>query len=245
MSGTSPVCAVVGVGDGGLGEAIATKFAAQGFAVAILARTEATLATVLARVDAAGTAQCMAQACDVTDEASVQAAFAAVASTLGAPDVLVYNAGSFVRGSALEISTDAFVGGLNVNCVGAFHAARRVLPAMVEKGSGTVLLTGATASIKGSAMFSGFACGKFALRALSQSLAREFGPKGVHVAHVIVDGLIDTKRVRQWFPDKSAEARGTDWLAPSAIAETYWHLHSQHRSCWSSELDIRPAVEKW
>jgi NAD(P)-dependent dehydrogenase (short-subunit alcohol dehydrogenase family) len=124
---------------------------------------------------------------------------------------------------------------------GAFYAAQQVLPAMVERGRGTVLLTGATAALRGSARFSALAVGKFGLRALAQSMAREFGPQGVHVAHVIIDGQIDTPRVREMSPDRDEDTM----LSPEAIAETYWRLHAQHHTAWTLELDLRPAVESF
>jgi NAD(P)-dependent dehydrogenase (short-subunit alcohol dehydrogenase family) len=124
---------------------------------------------------------------------------------------------------------------------GAFYAAQQVLPAMVEVGRGTVLLTGATASLRGSARFSALAVGKFGLRALAQSMAREFGPQGIHVAHVIIDGQINTPRMREMSPDREEHTM----LSPEAIAETYWQLHAQDHTAWSLELDLRPAVESF
>ena len=128
---------------------------------------------------------------------------------------------------------------MKANCAGAFYAAQSVLPAMLEQGRGTVILTGATASMRGSAKFSALATGKFALRALAQSMAREFGPQGIHVAHAIIDGQIDTPRVRSMSPDRDASTM----LSPDAIAEAYWQLHRQDASAWTHELDLRPAVE--
>jgi NAD(P)-dependent dehydrogenase (short-subunit alcohol dehydrogenase family) len=124
---------------------------------------------------------------------------------------------------------------------GAFYASQQVLPAMVERGSGTILLTGATAALRGSARFSALAVGKFGLRALAQSMAREFGPQGVHVAHVIIDGQIDTARVREMVGEREAHTM----LHPDAIAETYWNLHAQDPTAWTLELDLRPSVESF
>jgi NAD(P)-dependent dehydrogenase (short-subunit alcohol dehydrogenase family) len=128
-----------------------------------------------------------------------------------------------------------------VNCLGGFLCAREVLPAMLESGRGTLLFSGATASLRGGARFSGLAVGKFGLRALAQSVAREFGPRGIHAAHVIIDGQIDTARVRSMMPGRDAASM----LAPDAIAESYWQLHVQHPSAWTQELDLRPASEKF
>jgi NAD(P)-dependent dehydrogenase (short-subunit alcohol dehydrogenase family) len=124
---------------------------------------------------------------------------------------------------------------------GAFYAAQQVLPAMVEAARGTVLLTGATASLRSSARFSALAVGKFGLRALAQSMAREFGPQGVHVAHVIIDGQINTPRLREISPEREDHTM----LSPEAIAETYWQLYSQDHTAWTLELDLRPAVERF
>jgi NAD(P)-dependent dehydrogenase (short-subunit alcohol dehydrogenase family) len=144
-------------------------------------------------------------------------------------------------GGILDLSPEKFDECFKANCAGAFYAAQQVLPAMVEAGRGTVLLTGATAALRGGARFSALAVGKFGLRALAQSMAREFGPQGVHVAHVVVDGQIDTPRVREMSPDREDHTM----LSPDAIAETYWQLHSQHRTAWTLELDLRPAVESF
>ena len=124
---------------------------------------------------------------------------------------------------------------------GAFYAAREVLPAMVEAGRGTILPTGASASLRGKARFSALAVGKFGLRALAQSMAREFGPQGVHVAHVIIDGQINTPRVRGIYPDREEHTM----LSSDAIADTYWQLHSQDPTAWTLELDLRPSVERF
>jgi NAD(P)-dependent dehydrogenase (short-subunit alcohol dehydrogenase family) len=178
---------------------------------------------------------------DATDPASVAAAFDEVRSNLGAPEIFVYNAGAFQMGGILDLSPEKFDECFKANCAGAFYAAQQVLPAMVDGGRGTVLLTGATAALRGGARFSALAVGKFGLRALAQSMAREFGPRGIHVAHVVVDGQIDTPRVREMSPDREDHTM----LSPDAIAETYWQLHSQDRTAWTLELDLRPAVESF
>lgn len=145
---------------------------------------------------------------------------------------------------AVSVSVGAFV--LGIKNAGAFYAAQQVLPAMVEAGRGTILLTGATASLRGSARFSALAVGKFGLRALAQSMAREFGPQGIHVAHVVIDGQIDgqinTPRVREMYGEDREEHT---MLAPDAISETYWQLHAQDPTAWTLELDLRPSVESF
>ncbi len=141
----------------------------------------------------------------------------------------------------MELTPEQFDDCFKANCSGAFYGAQQVLPAMVEEGRGTILLTGATASLRGSANFAALAAGKFGLRALAQSTAREFGPRGVHVAHVIIDGQIDTPRAREMSPDREEHTM----LSPDAIAETYWWLYSQDPTAWTLELDLRPSVERF
>ena len=231
--------AVLGVGPG-LGAAAARRFAREGFAVALMARREESVAGVREEIEGAG-GRALPVSADATDPTSVAAAFDEVRSNLGAPEVFVYNAGAFQMGGILDLSPEKFDECFKANCAGAFYAAQQVLPAMVEAGRGTVLLTGATAALRGGARFSALAVGKFGLRALAQSMAREFGPQGIHVAHVVVDGQIDTPRVREMSPDREDHTM----LSPDAIAETYWQLHSQHRTAWTLELDLRPAVESF
>jgi len=231
--------AILGVGPG-LGAAVARRFAREGFAVALMARREQSVAGVQEEIEGAG-GRALPVSADATNPASVAAAFDEVRSNLGAPEIFVYNAGAFQMGGILDLSPEKFDECFKANCAGAFYAAQQVLPAMVDGGRGTVLLTGATAALRGGARFSALAVGKFGLRALAQSMAREFGPQGVHVAHVVVDGQIDTPRVREMSPDREDHTM----LSPDAIAETYWQLHSQDRTAWTLELDLRPAVESF
>ena len=233
------VAAVLGVGPG-LGASVARRFAREGFAVALMARREESVASVRQKIEASGGTALPVPA-DATDPASVESAFETVRGELGDPEVFVYNAGAFQMGGILEIEPDKFDECFRANCAGAFYAAREVLPAMVARGRGTVLLTGATAATRGSARFAALAVGKFGLRALAQSMAREFGPQGIHVAHVIIDGQINTPRAREMSPEREEHTM----LSPDAIAETYWQLHSQDPTAWTLELDLRPAVESF
>ena len=237
MSGKT--AAILGVGPG-LGAAVARRFAREGFAVALMARREGSATGVREEIEGAG-GTALPVSADATDPASVAAAFDHIRSNLGAPEVFVYNAGAFQMGGILDLSPEKFDECFRANCAGAFYAAQQVLPAMVEARRGTVLLTGATAALRGGARFSALAVGKFGLRALAQSMAREFGPQGIHVAHIIVDGQIDTPRVREMSPGRENHTM----LSPDAIAETYWQLHAQDRSAWTLELDLRPAVESF
>ncbi len=233
------VAAIVGVGPG-LGGAAARRFARGGYAVAMMARSREKLEALAAKI-AEGGGRAIAVTADAGEAESVGGAFAEVRSQLGAPDVLVYNAGAFTMGGLLELSPDDLERSWRTNAFGAFLAAREVAPAMIERGAGTMIFTGATASLRGGARFGALAAPKFALRALAQSIARELAPKGVHVAHVIIDGQIDLPRTPAMLPDRGDETV----LSPDAIAETYWHLHAQDRTAWTHELDLRPAVERW
>jgi NAD(P)-dependent dehydrogenase (short-subunit alcohol dehydrogenase family) len=233
------ITAVLGVGPG-LGGAVARRFAAEGHAVALMARRPESVRDIQDAIAAAG-GRAIAVAADAADPASVAAAFAETRAQLGDPDVLVYNAGAFQPGGVLEITPERFEACWKAGCFGGFLAAREVVPAMVHRGRGTLLFTGATASLRGSARFSALAVGKFGLRALAQSLARELGPSGVHVAHVVIDGQIDTPHLRAMDPGRAVSTM----LDPEAIARTYWELHRQDPTAWTQELDLRPATEKF
>ncbi|MEC4812369.1 MAG: SDR family NAD(P)-dependent oxidoreductase [Scytonema sp. PMC 1069.18] len=235
----SKVAAVLGVGPG-LGAAIAQRFAKEGFAVALMARNSETLAQIQSDIENAG-GKAISVSVDATDPASVTNAFEQVRSQLSAPEVFVYNAGAFRMAGILELTPQQFESNWKVNCFGAFLAAQQVLPAMLERRKGTILLTGATAGTRGSARFAALAVGKFGLRALAQSLAREFGPQGIHVAHIIIDGMINTSRVREMAQERDENTL----LSPEAIAQTYWQLYQQDATAWTLELDLRPAVEKF
>lgn len=255
---TPPLAAIVGVGPG-LGTALAARFAAGGYALALLSRSERSRDGVLTQLAAPGqppsghhsanasstgcapTTPACGYDCDAGDPASVAAAFARIRDTQGQPSVLVYNAGIFLQGGILELDPAHFEAAWRVNCFGGYLAAREVLPAMLAAGGGTILFTGATAALRGGARFAGLAVGKFGLRALAQSTAREFGPRGVHVAHVVIDGRIGTPAAHERDHDAAAES----FLDPAAIAESYWQLCQQPRSAWTLEMDLRPAAEKF
>jgi NADP-dependent 3-hydroxy acid dehydrogenase YdfG len=233
------IAAIVGTGPG-LGAAIAHRFAKEGYAIALMARKPDQLAQIESDIEQSG-GKAISISLDAIDPASVKAGFEQVRSQLGSPEVFVYNAGFFKIAGILELTPEQFENAWKVNCLGAFLSVQQVLPAMVERHRGTILLTGATAALKGSARFAALAVGKFGLRALAQSLAREFGPQGIHVAHIVVDGMINTQRVREM----GSEREDHTMLKPNAIAETYWQLHQQEATAWTLELDLRPAVEKF
>ena len=219
------VAIVVGVGPG-LGAALVQRFAKEGMAVALAARQGDRLAS-LAR-ETGG----KAYGCDATVETAVGDLFAAVERDLGRPELVVFNAGGYVRKPIAELSVGDVENTWRSNCLGGFLVGRAAARAMLPAGNGTIIFTGATAAMRGGASFAAFAMGKFGLRALAQSMARELGPKGIHVAHTIIDGQIG----------ESPEAAK---LAPAAIADAYWHLHRQAKSAWTQELDLRPWAEKF
>jgi NAD(P)-dependent dehydrogenase (short-subunit alcohol dehydrogenase family) len=242
----SDIVAIVGAGPG-LGAAVARRFARESCAVALLARNPDTLGPVEAGVkraagEAAAPGRVLSLPCDATDGQSVAETFRRIRASVGAPGVLVYNAGAFARGGILDLAPDAFEASWRANCLGALLCAQQVLSDMVKAKRGTILLSGATASLRGSALFASLAVGKFGLRALAQSMAREFSPQGIHVAHIVIDGQIDSAQVRA---RGSAERADASFLQPDALAEQYWQLHRQDPTAWTLELDVRPAVEKF
>ncbi len=236
---TTPVAVVIGAGPG-LGRAVALKFAQEGYAVVVMARRQDSLQPLVDEIHTLG-AQALPVAVDATDPTSVAAAFDKVRDKQGAPDVLIYNVGQIHIAGLLDIAPDTFEQLWKTNCYGGFLAAREVLPAMQQAGKGTVIFTGATAALRGGNRFGGFAVGKFGLRALAQSMAREFGAQGIHVVHAVIDGQIATPKNRERFPD----AADNSLLEPDAIADAYWQVHQQHASAWTLELDLRPAAERF
>jgi NAD(P)-dependent dehydrogenase (short-subunit alcohol dehydrogenase family) len=234
----SKIAAVIGVGPG-LGSAVAYKFASQGYRVALMSRTLEKLLPVEQKIKQNG-GEAISIPTDATNESSVKDAYSKILEKFGAaPDVLVYNAGSFSMGSVLDTSVQQFEKNFSTNCTGAFISTKYFLPEMVRQKRGTVLLTGATASLRGGKGFVNLAVGKFGLRALSQCLAREFSPQGIHVAHIIVDGMIDTGS--EYTKNKEKHTL----LNPDALAQVYWDIHKQDPTVWTQELDVRPSVEKW
>ena len=228
---------VVGVGPG-LGWAVAQRFAEAGMRVAAAARDEAHLKRLLAD-DTTG--RVSAFACDASDGEQIDALFEYALTEVGPPDVVVFNAGTFEPGGVLEIAPEDFERCWRVGCYAGFLVGQAAARLMVARGSGTLIFTGATASLRGSARFANLAVPKFGLRALAQSMARELGPAGVHVAHVVIDGQIESERYRHLAAERGPDAL----LAPAAIAETYYQLHRQPRSAWVHELDVRPWLEKF
>jgi NAD(P)-dependent dehydrogenase (short-subunit alcohol dehydrogenase family) len=230
---------VVGVGPG-LGAAVAKRFGREGLHVVLAARQAKHLDPVVRAIEANG-GSAEGHALDATDEAAVEKLFKQI-DAKGAPlDLAVYNAGAFMRTSILEATAADFERCWRIGCLGGFLVGRAAARRMAERGAGTIIFTGATASRRGSAQFFNLAVGKFGLKALAESMARELQPKGVHVAHVVIDGQIASER----YANLAKERPPDGLLDPNAIAETYWQLHRQHRSAWTFELELRPWVEKF
>jgi NAD(P)-dependent dehydrogenase (short-subunit alcohol dehydrogenase family) len=223
---SQPVAVIVGAGPG-LGAALARRFAKAGMTVAVARRNASKLGKLATEIGG------KAYACDATDAAAVENLFAAVTRDLGTPVLAVFNAGAYRPGGILDIDPGDFEECWRIGCLGGLNVGQAALRRMVPAGAGTILYTGATASLRGSAGFANLAVPKFGLRALAQSMAREFGPKGIHVAHVLIDGQI------------GRDGGGVNKLGPSAIAEAYLHLYEQHPSAWAQEMDLRPNVEKF
>lgn len=234
---------VVGAGDA-TGGAIARRFARGGFVACVTRRTADKLQPLVDRIHAEG-GRAHAFASDARREEDVAALFDRVEAELGPIEVMVFNIGANVPASILEETPRKYFKVWEMACFAGFLNAQAAARRMVARGRGTILFTGATASLRGGANFAAFAGAKHALRALAQSMARELGPKGVHVAHVVVDGAIDTEFIRSNFPDRYALKDQGGILDPEHIAENYWHLHRQPRDAWTFEMDLRPYMERW
>lgn len=230
-----PICAVVGVGPGN-GAALARRFAAGGYAVALMARGSTLSGTLAAELDDA-----RAYECDVADATSVKDTFARVRAELGEVDVLVYNAGSGSWGSIEEITPEAFEAAWRVNALGSLLVARQVIPAMKRAGAGSIIFIGATASLRGMPRTAAFAPAKAAQRILAESMARSLWPAGIHVALVVLDGVVDLPKTREMMPDKSEDF----FIKPKDVAESAFWLTGQARSAWSFAIEARPFGETW
>jgi NAD(P)-dependent dehydrogenase (short-subunit alcohol dehydrogenase family) len=243
MTDPSPSSALIlGVGSPrGLGAAAARTFAAAGYRVVIAGRDPEKLRQAAHSVAAVGSAP-RVETGDVTRPEDV-ARFVDSAEALGPLSVAVHNAGGNRPSPFLQVDPKVFEEHWRAHAFGAFLLAQAALPRMLERQAGTLIFTGATASLRGRANFSSFAAAKAALRMIAQCLAREFGPKGIHVAHVIVDGVIDGDRARAFIANADERFGQDGMLHPDRIAESYLMLHRQHRSAWSQELDLRPWSE--
>lgn len=241
----SKTAIVVGAGSSaGVGGAAARRFAREGHHVLVAGRTPEKLEALADELRADGGAA-TAVVTDTTRPEDVVRLFDAAEQAGGVPDLVLYNAGNNRFGPLLEMDDDFFEGLWRLCCFGGFLVGREAARRMVPAGGGTLLFTGATASVRARPPFTAFASAKAALRALAHGMAREFGPRSLHVAHVIIDGGIDGDQLNQRFP-QFKESRGEDgMLKPDAIAEAYWMLHCQHPSAWTLEMDLRPYKESF
>ena len=232
---TGPVCVISGVGPG-TGSALARRFARGGYRVAMLARNAERLNTLEHEL-----ADSKAYMCDVSDAAQVDATLNKIESDLGVPTVLIHNAVGGAFGSFLEIDPAVLNRNFQINTMGLLYLARRLAPAMVGAGQGNIIVTGNTSALRGRPSFAGFAPTKAAQRILTEAIARELGPKGVHVSYIIIDAVIDVPWTRERFKDKPDQF----FIKPVAIAEEAWHLTQQDRSAWSFNVELRPYGENW
>ena len=232
---TEQCCLVTGVGPG-TGRAIVERFARGGYRVAMLARTPDRLAALERDVPGA-----RAYPCDIADAAALEDTVGRAAADLGAPAVVIHNAVSAERGTFLEIDPAGLERAFRVNCMGLLHLARATVPAMIERGGGALVCTGNTAAYRGRPAFAGFAPSKAAQRVLAESMARDLGPRGIHVAYVMIDAVIDLRWTRKAWPDRP----DSFFIKPRDIASEVFHVVHQPRSAWSFRVEIRPHGEVW
>ena len=237
------VALVIGAGDS-TGGAIARRFAREGYIACVTRRSADKLQPLIDSIRAEG-GQAYGYGSDARKEEDVAALFAQIEAEHGPVEVMVFNIGANVPSSILEETARKYFKVWEMACFSGFLNGQAAARRMVARGRGTILFTGATAALRGSANFAAFAGAKHALRALAQSMARELGPLNIHVAHVVVDGAIDTAFIRDTFPERYALKDQDGILNPDHIAENYWYLHTQPRDAWTFELDLRPYMERW
>jgi NAD(P)-dependent dehydrogenase (short-subunit alcohol dehydrogenase family) len=240
---TKQAALVIGAGDA-LGGAIARRFAKEGLVACVVRRHGDKLAPLVDSIRGAG-GEAQAFGVDARKEEQMTELVLRIERDLGPIEAAVFNIGANVRFGVRETTSRVYFKVWEMGCFAGFLMGREAAKVMVPRQRGTILFTGATASLRGSAGFAAFAGAKHALRALAQSMARELGPLGIHVAHTVIDGAIDTAFIRDNFPERYALKEQGGILDPDAIAENYWRLHQQPRSAWTHELDLRPWLENW
>jgi NAD(P)-dependent dehydrogenase (short-subunit alcohol dehydrogenase family) len=243
MNASARAALVIGAGDA-TGGAIARRFAREGFIACVTRRNADKLQPLLQQIRAAG-GVAHGFGSDARAEAQMAELVATIERDIAPIEVAVFNIGANVRFAVTETTERVYRKVWEMGALAGFLMGREVAKVMVPRGRGTIVFTGATASLRGGASFAAFAGAKHALRALAQSMARELGPQGIHVAHVVIDGAIDTQFIRENFPERYALKERDGILDPDAIADNYWLLHQQHRSAWTHELDLRPWIEKF
>lgn len=232
---SKPVALITGVGPG-TGAALSRRFSKGGYRVAMLARDEARLTLLESEIE-----DSKAFVCDVTDVAQIDATLAAVRQSFGDPSVFIHNAVGGTFGNFLDIDPAELERNFQINTMALLHLARRLAPPMIAAGQGVILATGNTSAFRGKANFAGFAPSKAAQRVLAEAIAREVGPKGVHVAYLTIDAVIDLAWTRKAFPGRPDDF----FIKPAAIADEAWHLAHQDRSAWTFNAEIRPFCETW
>lgn len=237
------VALVIGAGDA-LGGAIARRFAREGYVAVGVRRQQDKLTALVEAIEAEG-GKAFGFGCDARKEEEVIALYDRIEAEIGPIEVCVFNIGANVRFSISDTTARVYFKVWEMACFAGFLTGREAARRMEPRGRGTILFTGATASVRGREGFSAFSGAKHALRALAQSMARELGPKGIHVAHTLIDGPIDTQWIAENFPESYARKAQDGILDPDHIADNYWHLHTQPRDSWTHELDLRPWSESW
>jgi NAD(P)-dependent dehydrogenase (short-subunit alcohol dehydrogenase family) len=239
------VAVIVGVGESqGLGAAIARRTAKEGLHTFVAGRTEGRLESIVKEIEARG-GKATAVATDTTVASDVVRLLDRAIAEGGSLDFVAYNAGNNRINALLDMDDDFFEDTWRLCCMGGFLVGREAARRMVGQGSGSILFTGATASMRARPPFTAFASAKAALRGLSQGMAREFGPEGIHVGHVVIDGMIDGDQLHKRFPELKERMGEMGMLDVDAIADAFWAMHTQHPSAWTWELDVRPYKEKW
>lgn len=245
MTTTTPPKAVLVVGAGdATGGAIARRFAREGLIACVTRRTESALEPLVAQIHAEG-GQAHGFGSDARKEDDMVALVERIERDIAPIEVAVFNIGANVRFPITETTTRVYTKVWEMACLGGFLMGREVAKAMLPRGRGTIIFTGATASLRGGSGFAAFAGAKHALRALAQSMARELWPQGIHVAHTVIDGAIDTEFIRSNFPERYAQKEQQGILSPEHIADAYWQIHQQPRDAWTHEVELRPWIETW
>lgn len=231
----SKLCVITGVGAGN-GASFSRRFTREGYRVVMLARNLTYLETLAKEIPGS-----VAMECDVRDPDAIRDVFARIHEEIGTVDTLIYNAGVGEWASIMDTSLEGMQSSWATNTLGLVACAQQVIPSMTENGEGNIMVIGATASLRGGAQSTAFASAKAAQRSVAQSMARDLGPKGIHVGYLIIDGIIDIERTRERFPDRADDF----FMQPDAIADSVYALTQQDRSAWAFEIDLRPYGEKW
>tara|TARA_B100000686_G_scaffold352892_1_gene456405 strand:+ start:1921 stop:2652 length:732 start_codon:yes stop_codon:yes gene_type:complete len=237
------VALTIGAGDA-TGGAIARRFAVEGFTACVTRRNADKLGSLVAAIKADG-GKAHAFGSDARKEDQVIALVEEIENRIGPIEVFIFNIGANVASSILEETARKYYKIWEMGCFAGFLTGREVARRMTTRGHGTMIFTGATASVRGASQFAAFSGAKQGLRALAQSMAKELGPRGIHVAHTVIDGAIDTEFIKEMFPERYALKEKEGILNPEHIAEAYWYLHTQPRDAWTFELDLRPWIEPW